>query len=226
MRFTTGTWPKMQELRLKFFKLSDEDLARVIEGIHKLTTLDIRFGRFEELSLAALRRHYPYLRHLHICMCDHIPVSRMVAEVMASCPQLESLSAGRTRSQDIVNSPPWVCGRSLSYLYLTPVFQPDQDLDDHQRRVLGMVSQLVNLETLFLCGISMDVEMNLNLGLENGLEQLSTLQNLQTLVLCQLEQHPKQMTEADVKVPNPCPILVTEIGKTIFSASREREQTS
>jgi hypothetical protein len=111
MRFATGTWPKMQELRLQFFRMSDKDLARVIEGMHRATTLDIRAGQFEELSLAALRCHYPYLRHLHICMCGSIPVSRMVAEVMASCPQLQSLASSHARSQDIVNSPPWICGR-------------------------------------------------------------------------------------------------------------------
>jgi hypothetical protein len=42
--------------------------------------------------------------------------------------------------------------------------------------------------------------MTLQLGLENGLEQLITLQKLDTLALLYMEYHPEQLTEADVKV--------------------------
>ncbi|KAG0229169.1 hypothetical protein BGX31_006297 [Mortierella sp. GBA43] len=199
MRFGTGTWPKLQELTLQVVGLSDMDLAKVIEGIHKATVLNIAFITFGELSLAALRRHYPYLKYLQVRSCHYLPGSRMVAEVMTSCPQLEHLSAAHIRYQDIVNSPPWVCRRSLRFLDITPVLQLGQDLDDHQRRVLGMISQLVNLETLYLCGVFHHDELNLHLGLANGLEQLSTLQKLQTLVLCHAPHNPKQMTEADMK---------------------------
>ncbi|KAG0223848.1 hypothetical protein BGX31_008298 [Mortierella sp. GBA43] len=44
MRFAAGTWSKVQELALRLFKLSDEDLARVIGGMHKATVLDIRYS--------------------------------------------------------------------------------------------------------------------------------------------------------------------------------------
>ncbi|KAI8345521.1 hypothetical protein B0O80DRAFT_281063 [Mortierella sp. GBAus27b] len=97
MSFATGTWPKMQELRLQYFRFSDGQLAKVIEGIHKATVLSVNFSVFGELSLTALRHHYPYLRYLQVRKCHYLLGSQVVAEVMASCPQLEHLSAGHSR---------------------------------------------------------------------------------------------------------------------------------
>ncbi|KAG0223847.1 hypothetical protein BGX31_008297 [Mortierella sp. GBA43] len=74
-----------------------------------------------------------------------------------------------------------------------------QDSDDHQRRVLGRVSELVNLEHITLLCDDKD-STDLQLGLENGLEQLITLQKLETLEIDKGSSF--RLTEADVKVPN------------------------
>ncbi|KAI8348072.1 hypothetical protein B0O80DRAFT_186671 [Mortierella sp. GBAus27b] len=193
----TRVWSKLEELRLSNIDLSDSELATVIEGMQKTIGLDILHCTFGELSLTALRRHYPHLRQLH-----STATSPMIVEIMSSCPRLEYLYVGELMSQDVISSPPWICGSSLRCIQGCFTMQSSQDSDDHQRRVLRKVSELVSLEHISLINSDDDADENttkLHLGLENGLEQLITLQKLDTLALLNMDYNSKQLTEADVK---------------------------
>ncbi|KAG0223845.1 hypothetical protein BGX31_008295 [Mortierella sp. GBA43] len=176
LRIPTGC-SKLQELHLSGIEISDSESAKVIEGMDKAVVLDITFSNFGDSSLKALRRHYLHLRILNV-WGHKSATSRMIVEIMASCPSLEMLQVDELKSQDIIS----------------------QDSDDHQRRVLGRISQLVNLEALIIAGDYRDMDsMNLHLGLDCGLEQLATLQNLNTLGFLCMERHPRLLASADVK---------------------------
>jgi hypothetical protein len=193
---------KLQELRLGGIEINDNEVAKVIEDMDKAMVLDINLSNFGNSSFKALRRHYLHLRVL-TTWGHKGATSRMIVEIMASCPSLEVLQVDKLMSQDIINSPPWACVRSLKQFHATFRIRSGQDSDDHQRRVLGRISQLVNLEALIIAGDYRDMgNMNLHLGLDCGLEQLATLQNLDALGFLYMERHPKLLTNADVKVIN------------------------
>ncbi|KAI8348097.1 hypothetical protein B0O80DRAFT_186844 [Mortierella sp. GBAus27b] len=88
--FTTGAWSKLCGLNLRGFTVSDEQLARMIEGMQKVLMLDLPGCAFGQLSLKALHRHFPFVRHLNIFYTG-APTSSTVLKILASCPRLEFL---------------------------------------------------------------------------------------------------------------------------------------
>jgi hypothetical protein len=206
MHFTTGAWSKLCGLNLRGFTVSDEQLARMIEGMQKVLMLDLPGCAFGQLSLKALHRHFPYVRHLNIFYTG-APTSSMVLEILASCPRLEFLITDVIMSQDLLDSPTWACEHSMKTLEASFRITPDKDSDDHQRRVLGRLSRLVNLESLCLHNFHTQGDTKfLDLRVEKGLDQLATLKRLKDLIV---HNYAQELTAIDIEVPNPVGVCST-----------------
>ncbi|KAK3810290.1 MAG: hypothetical protein J3Q66DRAFT_65135 [Benniella sp.] len=181
-RFTPGTyaWPNLCELSLFGFNFTDEQLARVIGAMRDLKTLDVGGNEVGPCFSEALRPHLPSLRSLDMIDCDEI--TRTIApEVLTSCSGLESLGVGPFMSQDIIDSPPWVCESSLQVLAVAFLFPYGDDADHHQRQVLQRISRLTNLKKVTLHSANDSDGCYLDLRLENGLELLATWKRLEKL---------------------------------------------
>lgn len=202
-RLVAGAWPKLCELDLLDFDASDAQLSRIISNMQRVTVLGVSKCEFGPLSLQALRPHFPVLRKLDIATGPN-QTGPMVPEILASCPQLEILFADRVMSQDILEGRPWVC-HSIETMFVSFGITPGRDRDLHQQQVLERLSQLTNLERLCLtCDDDVQDEMNLDLRLEKGLDQLATLKKLRKLALYSGNQH---MSVIDVEVNQPTPLL-------------------
>ncbi|KAK3814221.1 MAG: hypothetical protein J3Q66DRAFT_34100 [Benniella sp.] len=146
------TWPKLCEIRLPNFSLSDSQLSKIVNGMQQIKSLDVAGCTFGALSLAALRPHFSILRQLKLESAVFETGSSIIPEVLASCPQLEILIAGGVTSEDILQGPPWVCERTLKTLYVCIIIPPGEDMDHHQRLVLKRISRLCYLEDFSLLG--------------------------------------------------------------------------
>ncbi|KAI8348085.1 hypothetical protein B0O80DRAFT_502217 [Mortierella sp. GBAus27b] len=183
MRADEITWPDLSELHLREFYPSDQQLARMIRSMRRLTTLDLLGCEFGPLSLEALSSHFAHLQELNIGGSS-IPVGPVIPTVMVSCPQLSVLAVGDFMSQDIIDSQAWVCRDSMKSLLACFRITPNQDEDSHQQRVFERIAQLSNLERLSLVNdYSGSNASLLQLQLGKGLEQLSTLKKLRSLAL-------------------------------------------
>ncbi|KAK3810298.1 MAG: hypothetical protein J3Q66DRAFT_352719 [Benniella sp.] len=180
-RFKPGTcvWPNLREFSLYGYYFTDEQLALTIGAMRDLKTLEIIGSEVGFSFLAALRPHFPSLRSLNMIDCHDI-TRTIVPEVLTSCSELETLGVGDVLSQDIIDSPPWICESSLKVL--TVAFQfPYDNTDHHQRQVLQRISRLTNLKKVTLCPVYDPDQCFLDIRLEKGLELLTTWKQLEKL---------------------------------------------
>ncbi|KAK3810285.1 MAG: hypothetical protein J3Q66DRAFT_443804 [Benniella sp.] len=197
-RFVPGTWPHLSRLSLQGIEFADAQLAQVIGAMQDLKSLSFQECEVGSCFLEALRHHSQTLRYLDITSCDVLTRS-LIPGILASFPHLESLYIEHVMSQDIIDSPPWVCERSLKLLHIGISFSFLQDAD-YQRQVLQRISRLTNLKNLMLdCGLG-DAK-SLDLRLENGLDQLATLKKLEKLRL-HLRMEPLSVRDAEWMINN------------------------
>jgi hypothetical protein len=196
-----GTWPKLCELGLQDFALSDKQLGQIISEMQHVKSLDVDGCTFGPLSSAALHPHFSSLRQLKLQHTTYTETGQsIILEVMMSCPQLETLIAGEVTSEDILQGLPWVCERTLKTLHLCIILSPGEDMDHQQQLVLERISRLYRLEDLRLLDGDPDgAATHINFQLGKGLEHLATLKKLRRL---NLNSRPNNMTEADVRVRN------------------------
>ncbi|KAG0228998.1 hypothetical protein B0O80DRAFT_463659 [Mortierella sp. GBAus27b] len=185
---SSGSFSKLSGLKLDITEISDERLAGMIEGMHQATMIYIPKSWLGPLSLTALRRHIPFLRHVRV-YSRHEDISAVAIDMLSSCSQLEYLATGKIKSQYFLDSPPWVCVHSLKTLQVSIFLPEDQDQTHHQERFLRKISQLVHLESLYL-GLRIkleDSDVPWRYGLGEGLNHLASLRKLRTLNLRGLE---------------------------------------
>lgn len=127
---------------------------------------------FGPLCVKTLRPHFATLKNLDIRMGPP-PNGYLVPELLASCPQLESLAADWVMSQDILCDRPWVCTRTMKNLTVWSGLTECDDRPFHNSEVLRMISKLTNLETLILGSYTDDHEDNIDIW--RGLTQLKRL---------------------------------------------------
>ncbi|KAK3810277.1 MAG: hypothetical protein J3Q66DRAFT_352679 [Benniella sp.] len=190
-----GSLPRLCGLRSKFFRPSDEQLERILDGMRQVESLDIPRCEFGPLSMTALRSKFPVLKKLTVEAKSSMETS-VVPEILASCPQLEQFTMHRVMSRDILLGKPWVC-HSMTKLHLDIIIPSGQGRNRHQQHVLERISHLSSLETLTLehkTRNGNDTHLQLQLG--NGLEHLATLKKLRILVLLYFTQ---EFTTAEVQ---------------------------
>lgn len=197
-RLGTGFLPELRRIHLRWARLTDELLSRIIKEMGRIESMaGVRdFGR---LSMAALRHHFHNVKVLDIGLISP-PTSPMIIEFLTSLPKLEELSVGELgvlMGKDIIRSSHWACKESLKVLSVRIAIPADQHRDSHQEQILERLSELKNLEQLrLLSPLITKHATGLDLRLGKGLEMLWTLKKLRGLNLDDASQH---MTTPDVK---------------------------
>ncbi|KAK3810278.1 MAG: hypothetical protein J3Q66DRAFT_65056 [Benniella sp.] len=185
-RFVPGTWLHLSELSLSRIEFTDAQMARVIGAMQDLKSLSVQTCEVGSRFLEALHHHSQTLTLLATISCGVLTPS-FVPEILASFPHLENLYVQRVKSKDIIDSPPWVCERSLKVLRIGISFSLNQGAE-YQRQVLQRISRLTNLNKLIV-DRGRQIEYSLDLRLENGLDQLATLKQLEKLELLFYMEH-------------------------------------
>ncbi|KAK3810300.1 MAG: hypothetical protein J3Q66DRAFT_443816 [Benniella sp.] len=174
-RFVPGTLPHLRELYLSGIEFTDAQLAQVIGAMQDLKWLTVSSCEVGPRFLETLRHHSHTLISLDTSTCEVLTRS-LISGILTSFPHLETLSFPPVMSEDIIDSPPWVCEHSLKILYISILLTPNQDAEYHQQ-VLQRISRLTNLKELLVRGVGRT--RTLDFTLENGLEHLATWKQLE-----------------------------------------------
>ncbi|KAG0328067.1 hypothetical protein BG000_000652 [Podila horticola] len=149
-----------------------------------LNGLSVRQGKVEELSCDALTQHFATLQILSIL--EYIKnADTFIPTVLASCPLLTSITTPIVSAVNIISGRPWVCLRLKVFKITIEITDILEDaIRTQSREIFGRISKLVHLRAL-LIGAPYTEDpptfQGLDLRLESGLSQLSTLQSVQEL---------------------------------------------
>ncbi|KAI8348147.1 hypothetical protein B0O80DRAFT_532588 [Mortierella sp. GBAus27b] len=197
-----GTWPKLNRLSLKAHSFNDGNLSTLLQGLESRRTQNAGEGQNvaeQKLSLC-LHKSEPQapsvvsierIRPLFSCLrglcvrSHHGFTSEILQAVLSNCPSLELLSGYCIKAGHIIQGQPWVC-RGLRELSMCIIFSSDTIAED-QLQVFEQLATLTKLKTLHLDGVSgpgvqrLRFRETVDLRLEAGLGQLSTLQSLRKI---------------------------------------------
>ncbi|KAF9344376.1 hypothetical protein BGX34_005741 [Mortierella sp. NVP85] len=177
-----GCWPHLRQVNISLY-IRDKDVASILKGIgderKNLVDLEL-YGCFlgDQVS-KAFHRHFSTLVELNLAECRSIN-SCTIRDVLCYCPRLEILLARSVLARDIVAAGPWVC-LQLRQLMINLFGESELDL---QHEIFGRLATLTLLQRLIMfIPVDETYEENctLKLQLENGLGQLSSLQQLTQL---------------------------------------------
>jgi len=214
-------WPHLEELNLNLigYKEQDQDLAMMLEGIHRLVTLHAASSGFGPKCVEAIRMHQSTVTTLDLAMCLQI-TSPMVQTLLTSMTALESLTVGRIHYLDIIDGGPWV-SLQLRRLAIAIDMKKPPEVEEEERKkrkqgvrhseiksvfeaqqrgVFQRLSTLERLCSLALLSPSSDGSMGndqtLDFRQRMGLDSLSTLKQLEEFAFKSFHQY---MTMNDVR---------------------------
>ncbi|KAF9357998.1 hypothetical protein BGX26_002684 [Mortierella sp. AD094] len=180
-------WPNLGGLSLGY-RISDENLATIINSSRRITKLNLYRCHLEYPSFHALRRHFDTLVELSFRISPDV-MGYMIIEVLCSCRHLKELKAKSILARDVVNGKPWVC-TSLTYLQIC--FEFDKSEQNLQPLVFERLSHLVNLRTFgvgsWITWGSVSFQEALDLRLESGLGALANMKDIRHLNICDTTQ--------------------------------------
>ncbi|KAG0226494.1 hypothetical protein B0O80DRAFT_469621 [Mortierella sp. GBAus27b] len=195
-RFITGIagyfrkrWRHLQHVELRLREITSTQLHGIFKKAPMITAFDASIkDNFDHVHMESFQSHFSCLRHLHI-KPPRNNITRLAQEIMSSCPLLETLEAPLVSAQDVVKGRPWVCLK-LRILRVGISFEPSTKdsapLLHLQPLVYERLSKLVNLEEL--CISRRFKYPSLDLRLECGLDKLSTLRYLDTIIFHSTKQ--------------------------------------
>ncbi|KAF9351229.1 hypothetical protein BGX26_010722 [Mortierella sp. AD094] len=198
--------------------MDDESMANLIGQMLQLKVLKASDTQFGPLTFQAMQRDslYQYRRvsffesiqdlQIHQCPCV---TSSMIQTILESCPNLIKLSADKVTAMDIIRGREWACVgiRELSiYLQVSNDNEnlgrkdfSNEDLEVH-RFVYSRLAMLTRLQKLTLTqkeGFAYYIyKRTLQLRLEAGLELLSGLKDLQSIVFSEDPHQTMRVDEA------------------------------
>ena len=181
-RIPEGYWHCLQELEIQRY-FQDKQVASIFRGVGSGNLVNMTLGdcHLGEQATKALGLHHATLVELDLWECRSVS-STFSRDVLSSCPRLKTLHTQAVLARDVVNGGPWVC-QQLQTLAICFLFgELELDL---QHGIFGRLSTLTRLEFLLMRIPSDDESFErgriLEFRLENGLEQLATLQQLTTM---------------------------------------------
>lgn len=158
-----------------FLGLMDESIAKILDAIPRIEKFTAPNSDFNNKSLVALRRHFPTLKDFNI-QFNVSPSSKIVQEVLSSCPNLLSLCADEIEYEDLIEQP-WIC-RNIKLL---DVGIRVGESRDHQKEVYKRLAGFTELEWLSIGSIDIELtDEQLNLTLAGGLDALKSLTKMET----------------------------------------------
>ncbi|KAF9202044.1 hypothetical protein BGZ49_007763 [Haplosporangium sp. Z 27] len=202
-----GTWPKLQKLNCEDLWIEDEDLAKIIQSMTCCKRLNMPGTKFGYRSFQVLKQHYGVLTEVDLIR-SWDSTTKMIPEILASCPRLLAFRGHDILAEDIAKGPPWVClnlrtldvfldfrpqtkgnnqKHGYSVLQMMGTAMGDRKSVELQRTVFKQISRLKNLRILSIgSGLGTierlsSYDLGLDLRLEMGLGLLCTLRSLEIL---------------------------------------------
>lgn len=161
----------------------DRRLSLCLGAMDQLKELVLPDGVVGRLSLNALRRHFPTLQQVLFSDISKVP-SKAIQTIMESCPQLTSLIAPWLSASRILGGGQWKCTK-LRVLKADIAIKDEKQeaIRAQSREIFERLSKLEDLTALIIRGPTAETttRQGLDLRLESGLGQLSTLRNLRHL---------------------------------------------
>ncbi|KAK3810307.1 MAG: hypothetical protein J3Q66DRAFT_352737 [Benniella sp.] len=208
------TWPELEDLSLVRCGASDQQLSLIISGMRRVLGLSVTYGDLRELSMAALRPHFPWIRHLDV-LRNFGSTKELTVEVLRRCPRLETLRANRIPAHEVIEGPRWACEKTLKVLEVcfqvvagvagaagTTRGEEDEGKEGKERkernRLLERIARLVQLERLDISNQDespMEVS-SVVLSKKKGMEQLGRLTHLREVCV---EYTQQESTVEDVE---------------------------
>ncbi|KAF9949037.1 hypothetical protein BGZ65_007646 [Modicella reniformis] len=204
--------PFIEHLNLQGEAISDEALSRIFDNCRRVTSFHVLESRFGELAFRSLIRHFSYLQELDLRYCGRAN-SKMVHQILISCPSLVSFAGVRLRAEDfmgivkdestgeekMMDSQPqdWVC-TNLEFLTIS-ICGLEGKPQEWQQLILEQLARLKKLTFLSIGPNTLsfqDSRDGVVLRLESGLDILSSLKRLTIFCLDGLWQ---EMDECDVR---------------------------
>ncbi|KAK3823267.1 MAG: hypothetical protein J3Q66DRAFT_331279 [Benniella sp.] len=156
-------------------------LAEVIRNMPQITTLSLMVSNYVHrmVDFAALQPYFTSLRVLELFPENSLK-TRMAQDILSSCPLLEKLVAPCVDADVVTEGRPWVC-LGLKFLELAFCFIPPNTISTVQPLVFDRLSKLTQLEEWRITGSSR-CGGNIDLRIRRGLDKLSTLRQLHTVI--------------------------------------------
>ncbi|KAG0210564.1 hypothetical protein BGX28_009200 [Mortierella sp. GBA30] len=180
-----GYWQNLEELSLlQGFPVTDKVLSGVLSGMRRVVTFAIPGATFGPLSLASLRPSFP---HLHrIMLIGPSVTSKVIQEVLASCPRLWDFKATRLSAKDVLeDGRPWACRGMVHFQVHIELIGTAQQRSQQHQLIFKRFSELQKLEILNLDKKSHAKKRSHSLvfQLEDGLETLSQMKRLRSILM-------------------------------------------
>ncbi|KAG0319984.1 hypothetical protein BGZ99_004806 [Dissophora globulifera] len=186
-----ASWPQTHKLTL-MVNLSDEQLAFIFDSAQRITQLKLAGVDFGSKSLAAIKRHFPWLQTFAFTPTSDT-TALMAAQILKGASTLVQFRGGKVNVQSwIQESQPkyqlWACKDTLRILQLSFNLARTgiQRRREHEY-VFERLSELTKLEDLDVSSEAFG-EGTLDFRLGLGLGRLATLTQLRTFVFFGTEQ--------------------------------------
>ncbi|KAK3841441.1 MAG: hypothetical protein J3R72DRAFT_445489 [Linnemannia gamsii] len=201
--------PRLKAIDLQSMALTDESIARVLDGLRESATEVIipgrkdPFGRsgamgfgFKTKAFAALsRRHFGTLVVLDMGPNSLEVTSAMILQVLTSCPNLREITACQLYAKGIRDGPGvWACRKLEVFKVMIRGFR-DPLIDQIRIAVFRRFATLPRLRVLHMGGQDPSEE-GVALRLECGLAQLAGLAQLESV---SVYPGPQKMRREDVE---------------------------
>ncbi|KAI8345569.1 hypothetical protein B0O80DRAFT_534268 [Mortierella sp. GBAus27b] len=209
--FEAQKWPYLDSLEIICLHthVYRDDRLRLLRATKRpFKHLDLHIDTMDQESFDLLREggHFGTLTKVNLSISPMVlyiqefnndtavAASKMIREILESCPSLEHIAGTVVTGQDIIDSKPWACHRLKKFevmisLYLPEQSTPTECTKDEKRRchlVFERLSQLRQLKVLntkvpTLARYLMQALVTLPLDLRMGLGRLSTLTDLESV---------------------------------------------
>ncbi|KAI8596942.1 hypothetical protein EDD21DRAFT_447426 [Dissophora ornata] len=178
-------WPRLASLKMDG-QWSEKDTCLIIEGMQRVKKIDLGY-RFGPLAFQALQRHFNNLVELEVKTNSEV-ASKLLQNIMCSCPALKKLQGGSVLAKDVVEGKPWVC-LSLESLSICFIFS---NTERHlQPLIFECLAKLTRLEQLYSGAVGTHFQekyqFRLQFRLQSGLDALSGLWRMVSFSVCDYE---------------------------------------
>ncbi|KAF9347953.1 hypothetical protein BGX26_000582 [Mortierella sp. AD094] len=171
-----GAWPNLESLGVQI-GLGDDDLATVLESMSVAIKLELDDSSFGFRSFKALKRNFGALHELDVSNCANVS-SRMVQDLLCSCPRLEVFKGDFLAAEDVLEGQPWVC-LSIRILKVCFMFRAGQSLMSPIYERLSCLTRLTSLNVGHEQRAQwLSHRRDLDIRLEAGLGLLANLRHL------------------------------------------------
>lgn len=166
---------------LLILRAEDQPLASTLKAMSQVKEVYVGVDYFGTLAFKDLAQHFATLQILTIPTCS-MKVNILVPAVLVSYPLLTFISAPTVSATNLIHSGPWVCSRVKVFRINIEIMDTEGDaVRTQSREIFGRLSKLEHLTELRVRGPMVEnapTFQGLDMRLESGLAQLSSLQHL------------------------------------------------